>query len=346
VRIAIISTPRSGNTWLRHILSASYGPTGIMAHSPIDVDWAHLPGDCVLQIHWHRVDSFVDRLEHYGFRVIALARHPFDVLISILQFALYNSTARWLEGEEGNEASILGAMPRSDAFLGYAVRPRAAVLLGLTREWWSFPGCLRVKYEDLVERPERAISSLSAALGRRFDRPVREIIAETSLDKLRSQTRGDHHFWQGKVGSWRTLLTEKEADLLRKAHGKLCEELDYACAADSGLTGETADANWIRLAWSTLADKIQNARILQDTVQKMEQKLKCAEGELARVKARFEEFERATQAAQAEYEPADLDLARKLHQMAVRFPRLFQQARRAARLGRWLRVAHASEARG
>src|SRR5262249_21721995 len=149
------------NTWLRHILSDGYELVGILAHSPIDVDWARLPADCILQIHWHQTESFVERLKHYGFRIIVLARHPFDVLISILQFALYSSTARWLEGEGGNESGILGAMPRSDAFLNYCQGPRASVLLNLTREWWSFPGCIRARYEDLVENASIVIARLA-----------------------------------------------------------------------------------------------------------------------------------------------------------------------------------------
>jgi hypothetical protein len=41
----------------------------------------------VLQLHWHRTPELFGRLlERHGFRVVSIARHPFDVLLSILQF--------------------------------------------------------------------------------------------------------------------------------------------------------------------------------------------------------------------------------------------------------------------
>jgi len=344
VRIAIISTPRSGNTWLRHILSTGYELVGIMAHSPIEVDWAHLPNDCVLQIHWHRIDSFVDRLDHYGFRIIALARHPFDALISILQFALYNSTTRWLEGEAGNEAGILGAMPRSSAFLRYSQGPRAKVLLNLTREWWSSPDCMRARYEDLVDDAPKAITGLIEGLGRQFKLPLVEVIRKTSLGKLRANTCGEHHFWLGKVGIWRCLLTAAEAGILEQVHGALCTDLGYSCRPQCGLSAEEADENWVRLAWTNLADKVQNARIQQDIIIKLEGKLATAQHQCEQLQQRLEALEKAAEEARAAYDPEDLQLARRLHELAARYPRLSEQARQAARFGHWLHAPRPSKA--
>ena len=150
MRVAILSTPRSGNTWLRHLLMKAYDAVGIVVFSPTEVDWSNLPQSCVLQIHWRRLPLFVQRLEYHGFRIVALARHPLDVLISILHFSLHHSTARWLEGEGGNESSILGAMPGSALFQEYATGPRAAALLDVTRQWWNAPGSYRIHFEDLV----------------------------------------------------------------------------------------------------------------------------------------------------------------------------------------------------
>ena len=136
LRVAIISTPRSGNTWLRHLLSRLYQAATIPFHSPIEIEWNKLPADCILQLHWHPEPSFLAHLESGGFRVVVLARHPLDVLISILHFALTDQTLRWLEGEGGNERPIFGAMPRSTAFTDYATGPRAKALLAISHEWY------------------------------------------------------------------------------------------------------------------------------------------------------------------------------------------------------------------
>ena len=63
-------------------------------------DWAALPPEVVLQIHWRRTPEFQAKLNEHGFHVVTVARHPLDVLISILHFCIYESESeQWLLGE-------------------------------------------------------------------------------------------------------------------------------------------------------------------------------------------------------------------------------------------------------
>src|SRR5439155_7461592 len=137
VRIVLVSTPRSGNNWQRHLLARLYDVPSLSVHNPADLDWEALPPQCVLGIHWHPVPPFLALLERHDFRAVALARHSLDVLVSVLHFALYAPTARWLEGEGGDERPIYGAMPRSSPFLEYAAGKRACALLYVSRDWWA-----------------------------------------------------------------------------------------------------------------------------------------------------------------------------------------------------------------
>ena len=47
VRIVLVSTPRSGNNWLRHLLARLYDIPSLSVHNPADLDWAALPPHCV-----------------------------------------------------------------------------------------------------------------------------------------------------------------------------------------------------------------------------------------------------------------------------------------------------------
>src|SRR6516162_1611480 len=132
VRVAIISTPRSGSTWMRHLLMKLYQAQGFAVHNPAGLDWDHLPPRAVFQLHWHRTHWLLGQLRKQRFRILVLSRHPLDVLISILHFCLRDPTARWLEGECGSERGIYGAMPTSTAFMDYATGPRANALLSVT----------------------------------------------------------------------------------------------------------------------------------------------------------------------------------------------------------------------
>lgn len=112
----------------------------LAAHDPREVDWEQLPESCAFQTHWHRAREVEALLRSAGFRAATLARHPLDVLVSILHFARREPTARWLEREGGDEESIHGVKPTSRAFLEYATSSRAQALLSVTTEWWSARG--------------------------------------------------------------------------------------------------------------------------------------------------------------------------------------------------------------
>src|SRR4051794_23102222 len=98
LRLVVDSTPRSGNTWVRALLGALYGLEEFPVHYPEQVDWANLPRRCVIQIHWLPLDPFVLRLERHGVRVVALARHPLDVLISWLNLSYYSHQEGYCPG--------------------------------------------------------------------------------------------------------------------------------------------------------------------------------------------------------------------------------------------------------
>jgi hypothetical protein len=256
LRLALLATPRSGNNWLRRLLSHACEIPHLATHAPHEVDWDALPPECIFAIHWHPVPDFLDRLVRHAFRPLVLVRHPLDVLVSVLHFSLFSDTDRWLEGEGGNEQPVRGAMPRSAPFLGYATGPRAAALLAVGREWWHHPGAGRVRYEDLVRDPEGAVRALLESLGAGARRPVAEAVGSMSLTNLRASTGVPHHFWQGQIGLWRRLLTAAEARAITDAHAGVFAELGYTCDPDPDLTPDEADANWLRLVWPEVDERL------------------------------------------------------------------------------------------
>lgn len=248
-RMLIVSTPRTGNTWLRHLLVKLYGlharPNGELAvHNPADVPWDDLPPRAILQLHWHTHPDFVARLQEHQFQTITLTRHPLDVLISILQLSQHtDETARWLEGEGGNEAMIHGATPRSKAFLAYAISRRANALLSVSREWWNSPGSFNVRYEDLVRAPHANVKRLVHLLGPVEPGRIDESIEACAIDRLRNPDNAPH-FWQGQPGLWKSLLTADEALRIAAAHADVFSLFGYRCDPDLSLSPAQADANW------------------------------------------------------------------------------------------------------
>ena len=50
-RIALLSTPRAGSTWLCHLLARVFDIPFSAVHNPADVDWTRLPGELLLKLH-------------------------------------------------------------------------------------------------------------------------------------------------------------------------------------------------------------------------------------------------------------------------------------------------------
>jgi len=243
LRIAIVSTPRSGNTWLRRLVADTYALKEQAVYSPDEVTWDELPPRFVLQIHWHRINPFLSLLEQQQFRVVVLSRHPLDVLISILHFAPNeHDTAQWLDGEEGGEAKIFGASPCSPVFLDYATSPRAAILLNVSREWARSSRWFR--YEDIVRDPAEALCRLGLSIGHEaYPETITKAIATNSIEKLRSAAH-NQHFWRGQPGHWKHLLPAAEAHKIAQAHRAVFDEFGYECDPDESLSKDQADANW------------------------------------------------------------------------------------------------------
>jgi hypothetical protein len=299
----MMPTPRSGNNWLRHLLCSLYDMAGFAVHNPAELDWSALPADCLLAVHWHPSPSFLERLEAHRFRPLVLARHPLDVLVSILQFALHTSTERWLEGEGGNERGIVGAMPRSTAFLNYARGPRAAALLAVSHEWWQIPGCVRVRYENLKRDAPGELRRLADDFGVLPRRAIADVVAEKSLANLREATGATHHFWQGRTGLWKSLFPAEEAQAIARAHAPVFADLGYDCDPDPDLDAGQADANWLKLVWEDLSSSLYNLRTTQQDLR----------GAVKNVQSAREELEQARQEHQktlAELGQARADLLR------------------------------------
>jgi hypothetical protein len=255
LRLALLSTPRTGNTWLRHLLGSLFALDQIAIHRPGQLDWDALPSRCVLQLHWHRSEELTTLLKRHRFRVVVLSRHPLDTLISLLHWVTTCPLppSVWednpcLDGDRGTEAAIRGVGPRDPAFLSYACSPRAEVLLSVSRQWWQSRGAVRVGYEDLVANPVRSLLRITLELVEPPRRTVAEAIAAHSLEHLRDlHPEAPQHFWQGRPGLWRSLLPPPEAHRIAEAQRPAFVEFGYLCEPDEALDGPQADRNWLEL---------------------------------------------------------------------------------------------------
>jgi len=244
IRLAIISTPRSGNSWIRCLFRELYQLAEIAVHSPGEIP-DPLPLRVVLQLHWPRTDTFAGYLKRHRFTVFTIARHPLDVLVSMVHYAKHEpATARWLDGA-GDPRVLVGTSPVSAALVEFASSPAAEALFAVTSAWWTSSDVIRLRYEDLVQNPEAQIEAILPQVG-----PPR-ITSREALDRCRLgifQAAPNRQGWRGEPGLWRRIVPPRLAERIHRGHPEWFAPFGYACDPDPALDPLTALHNWREVA--------------------------------------------------------------------------------------------------
>lgn len=238
LRIAVLGSGRSGNTWMRLLLSELYCLDHSGVSDPEEFDWAGAPERCVIHAHPNPDDELRELLHENGWRVVTMARHPLDVLISHLRWGQLHRH-RWA-------AAIAGATPASSSFVDFGGSEWSDEMLAKSRLWWTLGDTTGVRYERLVGDPRAELEGLVARIGVDPLSSAEIAVERTAFKQLRARDRNDH-YWQGRPGLWRTLLPERQAVALGHAHQENLDFWNYVVDPDPSLTDEQADATWREL---------------------------------------------------------------------------------------------------
>lgn len=223
-RIAIVSSPRSGNTWIRSVVAGALGLQEIAVHNYLDAP-EQLPERCLLQVHWYREPNFQKWLKDRGFRVLVVARNPLDVLLSALRFCRHEpQTSRWLEGNVALPEDLGLHSPASDRFLDYALSNGAEELLSISYQWWRDDNAIKIRYEDFVADPLHAFTRLVVSLqGSPEKLPM--LLEANSLEKMRATPT--KHGWMGQPELYKKLIPYWHARKMFNRHARVFEVLGY-----------------------------------------------------------------------------------------------------------------------
>lgn len=292
-RIAIISTPRTGNTWLRRLLDSIYSLPQIVVDTPDDIVWDQLPPQCILQLHWPADTDLLSLLLRHEFKIVTLFRHPCDTLISILHFATtWKHTSLWMGGLKGNESEIIGARPCSHEFAKYTESDRAKSLIAASADWAETENCLPVSYESLVQDAVGELKRITERLLAAPSDVISAAVEANSMTRLRASVQ-NQHIWRGQPGIWKTLLPHAVAQDIERHHAPAFEMMGYTCDADQRLTISDADANWATLELATIRQEMAESR----------GQLKQATDELNQARWKIRDLELAFEKAQARIDP-------------------------------------------
>lgn len=235
----LVSYPRSGNTWMRFLISnliftdepSSF--LNIERRVPeiyLNADWIlrRLPRPRYFKSH----ECFEPRYK----RVIYVVRDPRDAAVSHYHFSVKQ---RWVPDGYPMATFVERWMEASFEPQYGAWREHVQSWLSMRRGGAAF---LLVRYEDLQARPNEELARIAKFLGLpRSNEQISRAIELSSADRMRALEKKQQRRWvetrrtrldkpfvrKATVGDWRTALPRESVELIESAWSPLMEELGY-----------------------------------------------------------------------------------------------------------------------
>ncbi len=162
---------------------------------------------------------------------IYIVRNPLDVAISYAQFS--NASIDETITTMATEGWGIETTPDKARVISGSWSQNVA-------SWTdqSNPAVLAVRYEDMVDRPDKTFTRIARHLRLKPDgEQIRRAIAMTSFDRLRAAEASagfaekpktaESFFRQGRAGQWRERLSPEQIAAIIATHGRMMARFDY-----------------------------------------------------------------------------------------------------------------------
>jgi hypothetical protein len=235
LKLLIVSTPKTGNTWVKHLLSVVYDLpiVQIPLRTTFSVEGLDGLGErWIAHQHYYPVMSLLRWAEQEYVRFVTTIRHPGDFLMS-LYYHVHNQRRH-----HRNHAGLAARMEHDRHGPGESmaeyVRQEFYYAFNMSIAWMRSGLSVVVRYEDLRYEPATVLANVTAQIvdfsQERIDRAVTR--CEIGRMRRRFDPRG-RFFRKGAVGGWAQELPERVVRLLRQ-----CEP----CPAQLAVLGYDMDS--------------------------------------------------------------------------------------------------------
>jgi hypothetical protein len=233
----IASYPRSGNTWTRFLIGNLMHPESPVTFANIETiipDATALSSRALKRVPQPRLIKTHEYFEPRYRRVIYLVRDPRDVALSLYNF---RRKYRSLDDSYPIERYVAERFLPGDLDVSWG--EHVGSWLG-TR--MNQPGFLLVRYEELLQDPQRELGRVAAFLGVAASmETLSQAIERSSANRLRELEKVEHEAWvttKGKradvpfiaeavAGTWKQKLPEPSVALIESAWGHLMNSIGY-----------------------------------------------------------------------------------------------------------------------
>lgn len=217
LKILIVSTPKTGNTWVKNLLSTIYGLPIVQIgprFDPAEVD--ALGPRWVTHQHYTAQPQIIEYAQRNNVEFVTTIRHPGDALVSKFHFV-----RNFVDRLTFSDIDLSPLMSRDDDAMGehtaYYAKHGFPISLDISLGWMRTARSHVVRYEDLWRDPVDALTQLTDSL-----QPVPQDRIERATDlcdiqmlrRFRDDAEGKF-FRKGGPGNWRYELPASIIDVFR-----------------------------------------------------------------------------------------------------------------------------------
>lgn len=215
LKIMVVSTPKTGNTWIKFLLSAVYDLPLVDLDDDFHPDQLDRLGPrWIGQQHYYPSGPLLDWAQERQVVLVTTVRHPCDVLIS-----LYHYTINYSEDPRADQ-KLLTIARENDGQLSASlidhIRARFFLYLNNSISWACTGRSHIVRYEDLWRDPVATLVRLTSQIHPADLDRIERAIERCDIDMLRKRLKGNAKFFrQGQIGNWRNILPPQIVDRFR-----------------------------------------------------------------------------------------------------------------------------------
>jgi hypothetical protein len=235
INVGIYSFPKSGNTWMRNIISSVIGEPDQSAVPDLH-NTALREAKSFRGYRFYKHHGFKPVHRSYGEPVqagkfIYIKRNPLDVFLSYLNWLSSNTTSRApipfdsVNSIHGTE--LFDLYFRTWITIGM-MAPFETAGSYYQNNWAWMKRAERqdnveiIRYEDLIDDPMKTLAFLIPWLG------VSEQQLAYGLNEAERRTQQDgKFFWKKTYGTWREYLSSDEVDMFLRYRERTCSPLGY-----------------------------------------------------------------------------------------------------------------------
>jgi hypothetical protein len=233
LRILVAGQPKTGNVWIRKILSELYAlhdlnelPGQIPDTAPQlakFVEEGRFLGNAIFQQHFWPNAQLLNICRNLDCSIVTILRNPYDAFVSFYHF-VNNEPERFRDSPSG--VLIDKPLEHPDVVDFIATPYRRHLRLSIV--WMRSGRALLLRYEELKANPMASVRYLANTLPARNDDEIQAALKRCTPESLRAKGSWlARHVRSASVGEGRSMLGPANKRAFRDHHGALIRALGY-----------------------------------------------------------------------------------------------------------------------